>query len=186
MRALGWLLPLVVIAIMVGVLVLYLLAVAALDGFDNLRIRRALRTLPVHDARAATLTLATALLRMLAPRSFVRRPDWTLREYADQLATVARTDAHQSAIAIPREFIEAFDAACYGSAASTAGSLSSVIQLVREQLRSNPWPRLRAATARLPWAWHWPRLRSRYSDEHAVDHRRSRIGSAAARTDTGV
>jgi len=54
-------------------------------------------------------------------------------------------------VAIPGEFIEAFDAARYGPTTGriTADSRSQVVDLVRKQIRSNPWPRLRCAATRL-------------------------------------
>ena len=148
----GWLLPLVVIGIIAAMLALYLVGVAALDWIDNLRIRRVLDTLPAHDARAATLLVGTALLRTTAPRSFARRPDWTLREYAEQLV-MAASNRQRPAIQIPLQFIEAFDAARYDSQANAASSLTAAIDLIREQLRSHPWPRLHTSLTRLRWAW---------------------------------
>ncbi len=153
-RTLGWMLPLVMAAIITGLLALYLLGVAATDWFDNLQIRRSLDQLPVHDQRAATLLVAAALLRMTTPRSFARRPDWTLREYANQLTHAVTVDRSGDVVGIPGEFIEAFDAARYSSAGcNSEDSLSAVIGFVRERIRSNPWPRLRAAATRLQRVW---------------------------------
>jgi transglutaminase-like putative cysteine protease len=73
LQALGWMLPLVIAAILAGVLGLYLLAIAASDWYDNLKIRRLLSELPASGGRAAILQVAAALVRMTTPRSFARR-----------------------------------------------------------------------------------------------------------------
>ena len=156
MRTMGWGLPLVIIAILGGLLGGYLLWVAAKDLLDNLQIRRELAGLAGHDERGATLLVAAALQRAMTPRSLLRRPDWTLREYADEL-TRAASARQGAAVAIPDEFIEAFDAARYSPTAGgiTFGSLLSVINLVQERLSSDPLPRLRAAVSRLRERWRW-------------------------------
>lgn len=146
--ALGWMLPLIMVATVAASIAMHLLWVAATDWLDNRRICRCLDRLALHDARSATLLLAAALLEATAPRSFARRQDWTLREYCKQQPSALT--AEQSSL-IPDEFIEAFDAARYGSVAApnAAASLAKVSDLVRERLRNDPWPRLRVAAPRV-------------------------------------
>jgi transglutaminase-like putative cysteine protease len=148
-RAMGWLLPLGVVAAAMSLLALSALGIAVADWFDNLRIRRILDSLHRADDRAATLLLATSMERTLAPRALGRRDDWTLREYARVLASVPYRST--SASVIPEDFLEAFDAARYGSILdeSARGSLTTVADLMRQRLQEDPWPRLRGFIARL-------------------------------------
>jgi hypothetical protein len=155
----GWLLPLIIAALIAG-LAAYLLAIAATDWLDNLQIRRSLRRLPAVDDRAAMLLAAAALLRMTTPRSFARRPDWSLREYADELARAAAANPRVHATGLG-EFIEAFEAARYGSSAdcNAAASLPRVIDLIRVGISSHRWPRLQVAIAKLERVWPGPLLK---------------------------
>lgn len=151
-RTLGWGLPLLLTAVVGGLLAVYLLVVAAVDWFDNLQIHRSLEELPAHDERTALLLVAAALLRVTTPRRFARRQDWTLREYASRLSE--GTGLGHPGLAIPEEFIEAFDAARYGSVdRGMREPMAQVIALVGECIRHNRWPRLRAAVARLRRKW---------------------------------
>jgi transglutaminase-like putative cysteine protease len=152
-RTLGWGLPLLLIAVAGGLLAVYLLVVAAVDWFDNLQIHRSLEELPAHDERTALLLGAAALLRMTTPRRFARRQDWTLREYANRLKE-GTDPGRYPVLAIPEEFIEAFDAARYGSVdRDMSVPITQVIALVDASIRNHRWPRLHAAVARLLRLW---------------------------------
>jgi protein-glutamine gamma-glutamyltransferase len=169
LSALGWMLPVAVIASVIGLMALYLLALAAWDWLDNQQIRRALATLPVHDERTATLLLGAILLKMTTPRSSARRPDWTLREYSLQLPPAA---------AIPEDFIEAFEAARYGAGDCDAGgSIAKTTRLALERLRGDPLPRLYATVTRLQRAANrlLAQVEDALKDIYSVAHRLAAI-----------
>jgi protein-glutamine gamma-glutamyltransferase len=134
-RALGWTMLYILAGGFGLVLMGYLIALGVTDWRSNRGIRNTLARSERADTRSATVLLAEAVESAAAPRGYVRKPQWTLREYVGHLA---RTDH-----AVPAQFSDLFDACRYSDTVDQ--SAPHVLVQVRESVQTvvtrNAWPR---------------------------------------------
>ena len=138
-EALGWTLVAWVVGGATTLVLLYVAALASVDGLENRAVRASLARTETADDPEAVLLTAQALETAGAQRGFARDASMSFREYA---AVVPRE------IAIGEDFLATFDEARYGAAMQAARSravLQPTIASIQAQLKADPWPRTRRA-----------------------------------------
>jgi transglutaminase-like putative cysteine protease len=104
-RALGWWLPIILVAAAIVVIAAYLLWQLTLDVRSNRNARALLQPRNNSVGRDAVIAAAEALQIAASPRGFARESDETMQDYMARL--------HKFDAATPREFADSFDSACY-------------------------------------------------------------------------